>query len=103
MQFWRSTGKTPITKMGANYNTKTLHCNRMYSMQSKTKCLQINLQRSRVAMDNLMKITEEDRMGIICIQESYAIHNKIVGIPKKHKIFVSGEGRHRAAIVVTNK
>jgi len=89
--------------MGANYNTKTLHCNRMYSMQSKTKCLQINLQHSRVAMDNLMKITEEDKTDIICIQESYAIHNKIVGIPKKHKIFVSGEGRHRAAIVVTNK
>jgi len=90
--------------MGANYNTKTLHCNRLYSMQSKTKCLQINLQHSRVAMDNLMKITEEDRMDIICNQEPYAIHNKIVGIPKKkNKIFVSGEGRHRAAIVVTNK
>jgi len=54
-------------------------------------------------MDNLMKIIEEDRMDIICIQEPYAIHNKIVGIPKKHKIFVYGEGRHWAAIVVTNK
>jgi hypothetical protein len=29
-------------------------------------------------------------------------YNKIVDIPKKYKIFASGEGRNRAAIVVAN-
>jgi len=90
--------------MGANYNTNTntntSHCNRTYSTQ--IKCLQINLQHSRVAMNNLMKIIDEDRTDVLCIQEPYVIRNKVVGIPRKHKIFASGEGRHRAAIVVTN-
>jgi hypothetical protein len=30
------------------------------------------------------------------------IHNKIAGISRKHKIYASGEERHREAIVVTN-
>jgi exonuclease III len=49
-----------------------------------------------------MKIIDEDGTDILCIQEPYVIHNKIAGIPRKHKIYASGEGRHRAAIVVTN-
>jgi len=49
-----------------------------------------------------MKIIEEDCTDILCIQEPYTIQNKIAGIPKKFKIFTSGEGRNRAAIVVTN-
>jgi exonuclease III len=60
------------------------------------------MKHSRVATNNLMKIIEEDRTDVICIQEPYIIHNKIAGIPRKHKIYTSGEGRHRAAIVVTN-
>jgi len=59
------------------------------------------MQHSRVATNNLMKIIEEDGTVVICIQEPYVIHNKIVGIPRKYKIFAIGEGRHRAAIVVT--
>ena len=49
-----------------------------------------------------MKITDEDGIDVLCIQEPYVIHNKIAGIPRKHKIYASGEGRHRAAIVITN-
>jgi hypothetical protein len=49
-----------------------------------------------------MKIIAEDGTDIQCIQEPYTIQNKIVGMPKKYKIFASGEGRNRAAIVVTN-
>jgi hypothetical protein len=55
-----------------------------------------------VATDNLMKIIAEDSTEILCIQEPYTIQNKIFGIPKKYKIFTSGERRNRAAIVVTN-
>ena len=53
-------------------------------------------------MKNLMKITDVDGTDVLCIQEPYVIYNKIVGIPRKHKTFAAGEGRQRAAIVVTN-
>jgi exonuclease III len=49
-----------------------------------------------------MKIVEEDSTDILYIQEPYTIQDKIAGIPKKFKIFTSGEGRNRAAIVVTS-
>jgi len=66
-------------------NTNTIHCNRMYKMQTQTKCIQINLQHSRLATDNLMKIIEEDTTDILCIQEPYTIQNKIVGLSKKYR------------------
>jgi len=40
---------------------------------------------------------------IICIQEPYAIGNKIVGLPQYYKVFASGEGRKTAAIVINNR
>jgi hypothetical protein len=101
-QSWKSTGKTRIIEMAVTCSTNTLYCNGKYKMQTQIKCLQINLQHSRVATANLMKIIEEDSTDILCTQEPYTIQNKIAGIPKKFKIFTSGEGRNRAAIVVTN-
>jgi hypothetical protein len=103
-QSWRNTGTTPITKMADNYNTNTNTTlyNRTYIPKTQIKCIQINLQHSRVATDNLMKIIAEDGTDILCIQEPYTIQNKTVGMPKKYKIFASGGGRNRAAIVVTN-
>ena len=78
--------------MGATYNTNTKtntsHCNRTYSTQMK--CLQTNLQDSQVATNNLMKIIDEDVTDVLCVQEPYVIHNKIVDIPRKHKTFASG-------------
>jgi exonuclease III len=49
-----------------------------------------------------VKITEEEGADILCIQEPYTFQNKVVGIPKKYKIFTFGQGRNRAAIVVNN-
>jgi hypothetical protein len=49
-----------------------------------------------------MEIIDEDETDVLCIQEPYVIHSNIVGIPRKYKIIAYGEGRHRAAIVVTN-
>ena len=43
------------------------------------------------------------KTGLMCyVSKKHVIHNKIAGIPRKHKIYASGEGRHQAAIVVTN-
>jgi molybdopterin converting factor small subunit len=60
------------------------------------------MQHSRLATGNLRKIIEEDSTDILCIQEPYTIQNKIAGLSKNHKNFATGEGRNRAAIVVTN-
>ena len=63
----REARKKPITEIGPPYNTNTSHCNRMYNTQ--IIYLQINLKHSRVATKNLMKITDEDGMDVLCIQE----------------------------------
>jgi len=72
----------------------------MYSKQ--IKFIQINLQHFRVATNNLMKIIDDEKTDVLCLQETYVTQNKIVCIPRKLKIHIYGEGRHRAAIVVTN-
>ena len=72
------------------------------NLKKSVNCIQLNLQHSRVATDNLMAIIEEDKVDILLIQEPYIINNKIAGVSRKYRIFVSGEGRHRSAIVITN-
>jgi len=67
------------------------------------KCLQINLQHSRAATANLIKIVTDDEIDIIFIQEPYTINDKIIGIPTKYTLFTAGGARSRAAVVVTNK
>lgn len=68
----------------------------------QTICLQINLQHSRSATYNLMKITETEEPDLLLIQEPYEYQNKPVGIEKKNRIFTAGTGKHRAAIIVIN-
>jgi len=59
----------------------------------RLKCLQINLQHSRLATDNLLKILEEEDTDIVCIQGPYNIGNKIGGIRRSHTVLTSGEGK----------
>jgi exonuclease III len=60
------------------------------------KFLQINLQHSRAATNNLMKTIEEDNIDVICIQEPDVINNKVIGIQRKYKILAHGEHTHSA-------
>jgi len=83
--------------MGINPITKT-----MDYKQPQIKCIQVNLQHSKPATANLMKIIEEDKISIICIQEPYTFQSKAAGILKKYKTYTSKEGRCRAAVFVTN-
>ena len=71
-------------------------------MQTRLKCIKLNVQHSRLATDNLWKIIEEENTDIIFIQEPYKTRGKIAGLSKKIKIFTSGEGKHRAATAVKN-
>jgi ribonuclease HI len=72
-------------------------------MNIQLKCLQINLQHARLATDNLLKITQEEGIDILCIQEPYTVGNKVAGLPKSLAIYTAGAGRTRAAIVINNK
>jgi len=81
--------------------TTNLH-KRKGIMQTHLKCIQLNLQHSRLVTDNLRKIIEEENIDIIFIQEPYTIRRKIAGLSKKFKIFTSGEGKHRAVIAMKN-
>ena len=73
-----------------------------HKKHTNIRCMQINLQHSKAATANLMKIIEEESTDIICIQEPYIINNRVVGIPKKYRTYTITEERSRAAIVVTN-
>lgn len=88
--------------MVGNHNSNNLPHKRAYKIQAQLKCLQINLQHSRFATDNLLKIIEEDSMDILCVEEPYTIHNKIVGLSKQYKTFTSGEERIWVAVVLRN-
>jgi hypothetical protein len=65
--------------------------------------MQINMQHSRTATDNNLKIMDEEETDIICIQEPYISGNKIVGIPSSRTVMVPSGGKIRTAIVINNK
>ena len=90
--------------MASNRNTytNTVTRNREDNPHTYIKFFQLNLHLSRVATDHLVKLIAEQGTDIILLQEPYTIQNKIVGIPKRHKIFTHGVSRPRATIVVTN-
>jgi len=66
------------------------------------RCRQINLQHSRTATDNLMKLTEQDNSDIISIQEPCLYKNGMVGLPKSSRHYTSPVDKSRAAIIITN-
>ena len=55
-----------------------------------TKCLQVNLQHSRVATMNLTQIIIQHNIDIAFVQELYSSHNNVAGFPKGFKIFAQG-------------
>jgi endonuclease/exonuclease/phosphatase (EEP) superfamily protein YafD len=83
--------------MGINHITKTSDY-----IQPQIKCIQLNLKHSKAATANLLKIIEENKTDIVCIQEPYTFQSKAAGIPKKYKTYTSREGRCRAAVIATN-
>jgi hypothetical protein len=64
--------------------------------------MQVNLQHSRIATDNLMKLTEQDNSDIIFIQESYLYKTRMAGLTKSYRNYISLEDKSRAAILITN-
>lgn len=67
------------------------------------QCLQINLQKSRSAVSNLVDFCTHKNIDIAFVQEPYNLHNKPAGIPSNVSIYCVGENRKRSAILVFNK
>jgi len=51
----------------------------------------------------MMKMIEIEEPDLILVQEPYEYQNRPVGIEKRCRIFTTGNGKHRAAIVIPNK
>jgi hypothetical protein len=66
------------------------------------KCIQINLQHSRAATDNLMQIIAAENIGIILVQEPYHYQEEIKGISRKYRTYSYGKGKRRAAVILAN-
>ena len=57
------------------------------------RCMQINLQHSKSATNNLLKITDTEETDIIFAQEPYVYQNRPVGFGKKYRVFTAGTGK----------
>jgi len=66
------------------------------------RCRHINLQHSRAATDNLMKLIEQDNSDIIFLQKPYLYKNRLAGLTKSTRNYISTEDKSRAAIITTN-
>jgi hypothetical protein len=66
------------------------------------RCIQINLQHSKSATYNLLKVTDIEETDIIFAQEPYVYQNRPVGFGKKYRVFTAGTGKQRTAIIIRN-
>jgi exonuclease III len=60
--------------------------------------MQINLQHSRIATDNLMKLVEKEKTDIIFIQEQYVSKRKMTGITRTYRSYFLPEDSNRATM-----
>jgi hypothetical protein len=63
--------------------------------------LAVNFQHSRAAKDNFMQVITTEKTGISLIQDPYLFEGRPLGITKRYRTFIAGEGNSRAAIVVS--
>ena len=72
------------------------------SHQSQIRCIQINLQHSKSATYNLMKVIDTEETDLILIQEPYEYQNRPAGTENRYRTYTAGTGKHRAAIIIRN-
>ena len=59
-------------------------------------------QHSRTATSNVGQLINQHNVDITYVQEPYTINSKLAGLPRFHKVYKSGDGRKRTAIVINN-
>lgn len=65
-------------------------------------CIQVNLQHSKAATNNLMQVMSAEGTVVALIQEPYLYQSKPTGITSRCRMFTAGEGKSRAAIVISD-
>jgi hypothetical protein len=75
---------------------------RVNNQLNSIRCMQINLQHSRVATDNLMNLIQQERTDIVFTQEPYTLQNKTARITRTHRIYISNKDKSRPAIIIAN-
>jgi hypothetical protein len=58
-------------------------------LQALIRCMQINLQHSITATDNIMKLIEQGNSDMIFIQETYLYQNRMAVLMKSHRKCIS--------------
>ena len=86
-----------VAEIQRNHQLLTMHARR----RDTVTCFQINLQHSRTATSNLGQLINQ-HVNITYVQEPYTINNKLAGLPRSHKVYISGDGRKGTAIVINN-
>ena len=77
--------------------------NRLGKLNTQLNCLQINLQHSRLATENLVKIIEEEGFYILCVQETYTIGKKMWVFREPIQTTRQGKEGNGRQIVINNK
>jgi hypothetical protein len=85
-----------------NSRKRTIQGHKTIKLQAPIRSIQINLQHSRAATDNIMKLIEQDKSDIVFIQKPYLYQSRIAGITKAHRNYISHEDECRAPIIITN-
>ena len=66
---------------------------------AQIRFIQINLQHSKSATNNLMKVTNTEETDIIFAQEPYVYQNRPVGFGGSYRVFSAGTAKRRTAII----
>ena len=85
-----------------NSRKKITQVHKNSKLQAPIRCMQINLQHSRAATDNTMKLIEQDNTDIVFIQEPYLYQKRIAGKINSHRKYISLDDKSQAAIVIIN-
>jgi len=70
--------------------------------KEQINCSQINPRHSRGATDNLMQIISQENTEMVMIQDPYLYQNSTKAITSGYRTYTHGNGKSRAAIVITN-
>ena len=89
-------------KIRCGDSPKPLTTNNACNEKGQSKLFQINLQHLRTATSNFVQLINQHNVDITYIQKPYTINNKLAGRPRSHKVYTSGDGRKRTAIVIND-
>ena len=76
-----------------NSRKRTIQGHKTIKLQAPIRYIQINLQHSTAATDNIMKLIEQDKSDILFIQEPVLYQNRIAGIINSHRNYISPEDK----------